>query len=50
MNMLAVKLVIANQMSFYGQLTGAASQTLSSTGNGLILLNELVGLYARGVQ
>ena len=50
MNMLAVKLVIANQMSFYAQLTGAASQTLSSIGNGLIFLNELVGLYARGVQ
>jgi hypothetical protein len=50
MNMLAVKLVIANQMSFFGQLTGAASQTLSASGNGLILLNELVGLYARGVQ
>lgn len=50
MNMLAVKLVIANQMSFYGQLTGAASQTLSANGNGLILINELVGLYARGVQ
>jgi hypothetical protein len=50
MHGLAVKLVIANQMSFYGQLTGAASQTLSASGNGLILVNELVGLYARGVQ
>jgi len=50
MNMLAVKLVIANQMSFYGQLTGAASQALSEAGTGLILVNELVGLYARGVQ
>jgi hypothetical protein len=50
MNMLAVKLVIANQMSFYAQLTGAASQVLSASGTGLILLNELVGLYARGVQ
>lgn len=50
MNMIAVKLVIANQMSFYAQLTGASSQTLSSVGNGLILINELVGLYARGVQ
>lgn len=50
MNMLAVKLVIANQMSFFGQLTGAASQTLSANGNGLIMINELVGLYARGVQ
>ena len=50
MHVLAVKLVIANQMSFYAQLTGAASQTLSSSGAGLILVNELVGLYARGVQ
>jgi hypothetical protein len=50
MNMIMVKLVIANQMSFYAQLTGAASQVLSASGNGLILLNELVGLYARGVQ
>lgn len=50
MNLIMVKLVVANQMSFYAQLTGAASQTLSSSGNGLILLNELVGLYARGVQ
>lgn len=50
MNVLAVKLVIANQMSFYAQLTGATSQVLSGSGTGLILLNELVGLYARGVQ
>ena len=50
MHVLAVKLVIANQMSFYGQLTGAASQVLSGSGTGLILLCELVGLYARGVQ
>lgn len=50
MNMLAVKLVIANQMSFYGQLNGAAQQVLSANGTGLILLTELVGLYARGVQ
>jgi len=50
MNLIMVKLVIANQMSFFAWLTGAASQTLSSSGNGLILLNELVGLYARGVQ
>jgi hypothetical protein len=50
MNMIMVKLVIANQMSFYAQLTGAASQVLSSSGSGMILLNELVGLYARGVQ
>lgn len=50
MHGLAVKLVLANQMSFYGQLVGAASQTLSGAGAGLILVNELVGLYARGVQ
>jgi hypothetical protein len=50
MHGLAVKLVIANQMSFYGQLTGAASQVLSGSGAGMILVNELVGLYARGVQ
>jgi len=51
MNLLAVKLVIANQMSFYAQLVGSGTaQTLSSSGTGLILLNELVGLYARGVQ
>jgi hypothetical protein len=50
MHMLAVKLVIANQMSFYAQLVGAASQVLSASGTGLILVSELVGLYARGVQ
>ena len=50
MNMVMVKLVIANQMSFYGQFTGSSSQTLSSGGTGAIFLNELVGLYARGVQ
>jgi hypothetical protein len=50
MNMVMVKLVIANQMSFYGQLTGSASQTLASGGTGMIIINELVGLYARGVQ
>ncbi len=50
MNMLAIKLVIANQMSFYARLTGAASQDLDDSGTGLILINELVGLYARGVQ
>jgi hypothetical protein len=50
MHGLAVKLVIANQMSFYAYLEGAASQTLGSGGTGLILVNELVGLYARGVQ
>lgn len=50
MNMVAVKLVIANQMSFFAQLTGNSSQVLNSSGVGLVLLNELVGLYARGVQ
>jgi hypothetical protein len=50
MNLLEIKLVIANQMSFYAQLVGNTAQVLSSSGNGLILLNELVGLYARGVQ
>jgi hypothetical protein len=51
MNMLAVKLVIANQMSFQAYLSGNNSgQTLSSSGTGATLLVELVGLYARGVQ
>lgn len=50
MDLVMVKLVIANQMSFYGQLTGSASQTLSGSGTGMTILNELVGLYARGVQ
>jgi len=50
MNMVMVKLVIANQMTFYAQLNGSASQTLASNGTGMIILNELVGLYARGVQ
>lgn len=50
MNVVAVKLVIANQMSFFAQLTGSASQVLSSSGVGMILICELVGLYARGVQ
>lgn len=51
MNMLSVKLVIANQMSFMAFLTGSnTSQVLSSSGTGLIFLCELVGLFARGVQ
>jgi hypothetical protein len=50
MNVLAVKLVIANQMSFFAQLAGNSSQILSSAGTGMILVTELVGLYARGVQ
>jgi hypothetical protein len=50
MNMIMVKLVIANQMSFYAFLSGGTSQVLASNGTGMIILNELVGLYARGVQ
>jgi hypothetical protein len=52
MNLIDIKLVIANQMSFLGFLDGFASgsQTLSSAGAGLILINEFGGLYARGVQ
>lgn len=51
MNMVAVKLVIANQMSFYAQLVGSGTpQVLSGSGNGLIAVCELNGLYARGVQ
>jgi len=50
MHGLAVKLVIANQMSFKGFLTGAASQVLNSSGAGMIMTDEMVGLYARGVQ
>jgi hypothetical protein len=52
MNMVSVKLVIANQQSFSAYLSGAAtgSQTLSADGTGLIMINEFVGLYARGVQ
>ncbi len=50
-NMLSVKLVIANQQSFDAYLSGNnAGQALSGSGTGLILINELVGLYARGVQ
>jgi len=50
MNLLSVKLVIANQQTFQAQLVGAASQVLSGGGVGLIMICELVGLYARGVQ
>lgn len=49
MHKLALPLVIANQLQFYGQLFGS-NLTLSSGGTGLTLLCELVGLYARGVQ
>ena len=50
MNLLSVKLVIANQQTFQAWLTGAASQVLSASGSGMTLICELVGLYARGVQ
>ena len=51
MNMLSVKLVIANQMSFMAYLTGSnTAQVLAPSGSGAILLVELVGLFARGVQ
>jgi hypothetical protein len=50
MNLLEINMVIANQMSFVGQLVGNTTQVLSSSVTGLILVNELVGLYARGVQ
>lgn len=51
MNLLSVKLVIANQQTFQAQLIGNNSnQVLSASGSGLILISELVGLYARGVQ
>lgn len=49
MHKLAIPLVIANQMKFYGQLVGS-NFTLSASGSGLIMICELVGLYARGVQ
>jgi hypothetical protein len=50
MNTLAVKLVFANQQSFFAQFIGSQSQVFSLNGTGGIFLNELVGLYARGVQ
>jgi len=52
MNQLAIKLVIANQMSFFARLDGnsSGSQVFSAAGAGLIAINEFVGLYARGVQ
>ena len=50
MHILAVKLVIANQMSFKAFLNGGPTQVLSGSGTGAILLCELNGLYARGVQ
>lgn len=49
MHELAIPLVIANQLSFYGQLFGS-NFSLSASGSGLIMVCELVGLYARMVQ
>jgi hypothetical protein len=49
MHKLAIPLVIANQMSFYGQLNGA-NYVLNAAGAGFLLKAELVGLYARGIQ
>jgi len=48
MHALEIPLVISNQLSFYGQLVGN-NFVLSASGAGLILVTELVGLYARGV-
>jgi hypothetical protein len=49
---LAINIVIDNQASFYGQLTGTAVVLTASgsggTGAGLMMLLE--GLHARGVQ
>jgi len=53
LNSLAVKLVLANQQSFYAIFTGGSSQVFTAAGSGgggAIFINELVGLYARGVQ
>lgn len=52
MNLVDIKLVVANQMSFYAYLDGFTngSLTFSSAGQGAILINEFGGLYARGVQ
>jgi len=49
MHQLAIPLVIANQLSFYGQLFGS-NFGLSESGAGFIMVCELVGLYARAVQ
>jgi len=50
MHTLSIPLVISNQLSFYGQLyIGTTAVTLNGSGNGAILVTELVGLYARGV-
>lgn len=50
---LYIPLVIENGMSFYGQLVGTSSVTMTaaaSGGTGLTLVNMLDGLFARGVQ
>lgn len=49
MHKLAIPLVIANQMSFYGDLFGP-NYVLASAGTGFLLKASLVGLYARGIQ
>ncbi len=49
MHKLAIPLVIANQMQFFGQFIGA-NFVLAAGGTGFVCVNELVGLYARGVQ
>jgi hypothetical protein len=49
MHVLQIPLVIANQMQYYGQLFGS-NLVLGNSGTGAILITELVGLYARGVQ
>lgn len=50
MHTLDIKMVIANLQSFYGFLGGNTQYVLNASGTGLILLCELNGLYARGVQ
>jgi len=52
LQLIDVKIVIANQMSFYAYLDGfsTGSQTFSANGVGAILINQFGGLYARGVQ
>ena len=49
MHKLAIPLIIANQLSFFGQLNGNTIN-LNGAGQGLILVLELVGLYARAIQ
>lgn len=49
MHKLAIPIIISNQLSFFGDLSGN-SVTLSASGAGLILVSRLVGLYARAIQ